>query len=102
MQKMSTVTEQPFANVWGISSTLILPRSSMWMSVKKSKHGNVSSATFKICDPLYENRKYEAILNFEKGPKMNFVSKMACRSTVSIKPFASKRCFEVYQQKLSA
>ena len=34
MQKMSTVTQRPFANSWGISSTLILPRSSMWKSVK--------------------------------------------------------------------
>ena len=93
MQKMSTVPERPFAKAWGISSTLILPRSSMWKSVKKSKHGNVSSATFKICDTHYENPTYEAILNFEKGPKINFVSKMACRSTVSHKPFASKRCF---------
>ena len=93
MQKISTVTERPFAKAWGILSTLILPCSSMWKSVKKSKHENVSSATFKICDRLYENRTYEAILNFEKGPKINFVSNMACRSTVSLKPFASKRCF---------
>ena len=28
--KMSTVPERPFAMAWGISSTLILPRSSMW------------------------------------------------------------------------
>ena len=34
MQKNSTVTERPFAKSWGISSTLILPRSSMWNSVK--------------------------------------------------------------------
>ena len=89
MQNISTVTERSFAKAWGISSTLILPRSSMWKSVKKSKH----CATFKICDPLYENRTYEAILNLEKGPKINIVSNMACHSTVSIKPFASKRCF---------
>ena len=94
MQKNSTVTERPFAKAWGITSSLILPRSSMWKSVKKSKHGNVSSATYKICYPLYENRTYEAILNFEKGAKINFVSNMACRSTVSLKPFASKRCFK--------
>ena len=56
MQKITTVTERPFAKAWGISSTFIFPRSSMWKSVKKSKHGNVSSATFKICDQLYENR----------------------------------------------
>ena len=98
MQKMTTVTERPFAKHWGISLTLILPLSSMCQSVKKSKHGNVSSATFKICDPLYENRTYEAILNFEKGPKINFVSNMACISTVSLKPFVSKRCFQVCQQ----
>ena len=48
MQIISTVTERPFAMAWGILSTLVLPRSSMWKSVKKSKHGNVSSATFKI------------------------------------------------------
>ena len=49
MQKISTVTERPFAKAWGISSTLILPRSSKWKSVKKSKkNGNVSNATFKI------------------------------------------------------
>ena len=57
MQKISTVTERPFAKAWGITSSLILPRSSMWKSVKKSKHGNVSSATYKICDPLNENRE---------------------------------------------
>ena len=93
MQKNSTVTERPFTKAWGISSTLILPRSSMWKSVKQSKHGNESSATFKICDPLYENRTYEAIINLEKGPKINFVTNMACCLTVSLKPLASKRCF---------
>ena len=56
--------------------------------------------TYIICDPLYENRTYEAISSFEKGAKINFVSNMASRSTVSIKPFACKRCFLVYQQKL--
>ena len=74
MQKNSTVTVRPFAMAWGILSTLILPRSSMWKSVKKPKHGNVSSEKFKICDPIYENRTYEAILNFEKGTK-----KISCR-----------------------
>ena len=38
MQNISTVTERSFAKAWGISSTLILPRSSMWKSVKKSNH----------------------------------------------------------------
>ena len=38
MQNISTVTERSFAKAWGISSTLILYRSSMWKSVKKSKH----------------------------------------------------------------
>ena len=38
MQNISTVTERSFAKAWGISSTLILPRSSMWKSVKKSKY----------------------------------------------------------------
>ena len=38
MQNISTVPERSFAKAWGISSTLILPRSSMWKSVKKSKH----------------------------------------------------------------
>ena len=38
MQNISTVTERSFAKAWGISSTLILPRSSMWKSFKKSKH----------------------------------------------------------------
>ena len=93
MQKISTVNERPFPKAWGISSTLILPHSSMWKSVKKSKNGNVSCATFKICDQLYENRTNEAILNFVKGPKINFFSNMACRSTVSLKPFVSKRCY---------
>ena len=37
MQNISTVTERSFAKAWGISSTLILPRSSLWKSVKKSK-----------------------------------------------------------------
>ena len=41
MQNISTVTERSFAKAWGISSTLILPRSSMWKSVKKSKHLSV-------------------------------------------------------------
>ena len=89
MQNISTVTERSFAKVWGISSILILPRSSMWKSVKKSKRVR----RFQICDPLYENRTYKAILNLEKGPKLNIVSNMACHSTVSLKPFASKRCF---------
>ena len=62
-----------------------------------TKRGNVSSAIYIICDPLYENRTYEAI---SKGPKINFVSNMASRSTVSIKPFTSKRCFMVCQQNL--
>ena len=35
---ISTVTERSFAKNWGISTTLILPRSSMWKYVKKSKH----------------------------------------------------------------
>ena len=93
MHKISTVTEQPFTKASGISSTLILHRSSMWKSVKKSKHGNVSSATFKIYDALYENRTYEAILNLEKGQKINFVTNIACHSSVSLKQLASKRCF---------
>ena len=38
MQNISTVTERSFAMAWGISSTLMLPRSSMWKSVNKSKH----------------------------------------------------------------
>ena len=37
MQNISTVTERSFAKAWGISSTLILPRSSLWKSVKKYK-----------------------------------------------------------------
>ena len=89
MQNISTVTERSFAKAWGISSTLILPRSSMWKSVKKI----LTLATFEVCDPLYENRTYEAILNLEKGPKIDIVSNMACHSTVSLKPVASKRCF---------
>ena len=88
MQNISTVTQRSFAKAWGISSTLILPRSSMWKSVKKSKHLRRLK-----CVPLYENRTYEAILNLEKGPKIDIVSNMACHSTVSLKPVASKRCF---------
>ena len=38
MQNISTVPERSFAKAWDISSTLIVPRSSMWKSVKKSKH----------------------------------------------------------------
>ena len=60
----------------------------------------MSCATYIICDPLYENRTYKAISNFEKGAKVNFVSNMASRSTVSLKPFASKLCFLVCQQNL--
>ena len=37
MQNISTVTERSFAKAWCISSTLILPCSSKWKSVKKSK-----------------------------------------------------------------
>ena len=38
MQNISTVTERSFAKAWGIFyCTLILPCSSMWESVKKSK-----------------------------------------------------------------
>ena len=55
---------------------------------------------FIIRDPHYKNRTYEAISNFEKGAKINFVSNMASRSTVLLKPFASKRCFLVCQQNL--
>ena len=55
---------------------------------------------FLMTDPLYENRTYKAILNLEKGPKLNIVSNMACHSTVSLKPFASKRCFKECQQNL--
>ena len=42
-----------------------------------------------LCDLLYCNVTYEEISNFEKGAKMNFVSNMAFRSTVLIKPFAT-------------
>ena len=38
MQNISTVPERSFAKAWRISSTLMLPRSSMWKSVKKFKH----------------------------------------------------------------
>ena len=100
MQKISTVTERPLAKAFGISSSFILPRSSMWKSVKKSKHGNVSSATYKICDPLYENRTYETISNFVIGAKIYFLPNMASRSTVSLKPFVSKACFMICQQNL--
>ena len=100
MEKISSITEQPFTKAWGRSSSLILPRSSMWKSVKKSKPRNVSSATYNIYDPLYEYRTYEAISNFEKGVKICFVSNMASRSTVLLKLFASKRCFLVCQQNL--
>ena len=100
MQKNSTVTVRHFAMARGISSMLILPRSSMWKSVKISKHGNVLSATFKIRNQLYENRTYDAILNLEKGLKIYFLTNMACHSTDSLKPFASKRCFWVCQQNL--
>ena len=54
------------------------------MDVCQKKHGNVSRATYIICDLLLENRTYEAISNFEKGAKINFVSNMASRSTVSL------------------
>ena len=59
------------------------------MDVCQKKRGNVSTATYIICDPLLENRTYEAISNFEKGAKINFVSNMASRSTVLLKPFPS-------------
>ena len=47
-----------------------------------------------------QNQIYDAISNFVKGAKINFVSNMASRSTVSLKPFASQRCFIVCQQNL--
>ena len=100
LEKNSTITERPLAKAWGCSSSLILPSSSIWKSVKKSKHENVSSATYKICDPLCEIGTFETIPHYEKGAKINFVSKMASRSTVLLKPFASKRCFLVCQQNL--
>ena len=53
-----------------------------------------------ICDPLLENRTYEAISNFEIGAKIYFVPNIASRSTVSLKPFTSKRCFLVCHQNL--
>ena len=84
---------------WGCSSFLMLRRSSKWTSVSK-KPGNVSRATYIICDLLLEKRTYEAISNFEKGAKVSLVSNMSSRSTVSLKPFASKRCFLVCQQNL--
>ena len=70
------------------------------MNVCQKKPGNVSRATYIICEPLLENWTYEAISNFEKGEKINFVSNMASRSTVLLKPFAAKRCFLVCQQNL--
>ena len=60
----------------------------------------MSRATYIIFDPLLENRTYEAIYNFEKGAKVSLVSNMSSRSTVSLKPFASKRYFLVCQQNL--
>ena len=38
MQIIATVIERYFAKAWGISTTLILPRSSMWKTDKNSKH----------------------------------------------------------------
>ena len=67
---------------------------------QKTKRGKVSIAIYKLCDPLYDNRTYEAISNFEKGAKINCLLNMASRSTVSIKPLASKRCFFACQQNL--
>ena len=67
---------------------------------QKTKCGNVSSATFIICDPRYKNRTYEAISNFEIGGKIKFLPNMASRSTVSLKPFSSKVCFMICQQDL--
>ena len=64
------------------------------------KRGNVSRALYIISELFDENQIYEAISNFEKGAKINFVSSMASRSTVSLKSFASKRCFLVCQQNL--
>ena len=67
---------------------------------QKTKCGNVSSTTIILCDPLYKNRTYEGISNFEIGVKINFLPNMASRSTVSLKPFASKVCFMICQQNL--
>ena len=41
---------------------------------------------------------FETISTFEKGAKIYFMSNIASRSTVTLKPFASKRCFLVCQQ----
>ena len=67
---------------------------------QKSKRGIVSSAKYIICDPLYENRTFEAISNFEKGVKICFMSNVASRSTVLLKLFSCKRCILVCQQNL--
>ena len=85
---------------WGRSFSLIFATLVNMDVCQKTKRGNVSSATFIICDPLYKNRTYEAISNFEKVAKIYFVSNMASRWTVLLKPFASKRYFLVYQQNL--
>ena len=68
---------------------------------QKIKPGNVSCATYIIYDPLYENRTYEAISNFEIGAKVHFLSNMASRSTVSLKPFPTKRMLLGMSTKLS-
>ena len=60
---------------------------------RTTKCGNVSRALYIISEPLDENGIYEAISNFELEAKINFVSNMAFRLTVSLKPFESKRCF---------
>ena len=75
---------------WGRSSSLMLHRSLIWTSVNKQNMEMCQSAAYIICDPLLENRTYEAKSNFEKGSKINFVSNMASRSTVSLQPFPSK------------
>ena len=60
------------------------------MDACQKKRGNVSRATYILCEPLLENRTYEAMSNFEKGAKINFVTNMGSRSIVLLKPFPSK------------
>ena len=59
MQKMSTVTELPFAKALGILSTLILPRSSMWKSDKNKNTEICQVRRLKYATRFtkFENRK---------------------------------------------
>ena len=98
METFSTITKRHFAKTCGRSSSLILRRSSIWTSVKNKMRKCAKCDVYNFT--RFMKSRLTEISNFEKVAKIYFVSNMASRSTVSLKPFLSKRCFMVCQQNL--